>query len=112
MVDDMPTEPVVVNINVPDRPVSEMLGWRHTDVGDLPPRTVNEATLEPIEGDEGAFRVVMDWGQKINVLAENTDGGAVEAGYVSVSNLSRLLHEERTDTSAAEIALDSLLPRA
>jgi 5'-nucleotidase len=112
MVDNMPTEPVVVNINVPDRPISEMLGWRHADVGSLPPRTVNEATLEPIAGDEGAFRVVMDWGQKINVLPENTDGGAVEAGYVSVSNLTRLLHEDRTDTSAAEAALDSLLPRA
>ena len=111
MVDNMPTEPVVVNINVPDRPVSEMLGWRHTEVGSLPPRTVNEATLQPVEGDEGAFRVVMDWGQKINVLPEHTDGGAVEAGYVSVSNLTRLLHEDRTDMSAAEAALDSLLPR-
>ncbi len=112
LVDNMPTEPVVVNINVPDRPVSEMLGWRHTDVGNLPPRTVNDATLEPVEGDEGAFSVVMDWGQKVNVLPEDTDGGAVEAGYVSVSNLTRLVHEDRADMSAAEAALDGLLPRA
>ncbi len=112
MVNNMPTEPVVVNINVPDRPVSEMLGWRHTDVGSLPPRTVNEATLEPVKGDAGAFRVVMDWGQKVNVLPEDTDGGAVEAGYVSVSNLTRLVHEHRADMSAAEAALDNLVPRA
>ena len=112
LVDNMPTEPVVVNINVPDRPVSEMLGWRHTNVGNLPPRTVNDATLEPVEGVEGAFSVVMDWGQKVNVLPEDTDGGAVEAGYVSVSNLTRLVHEDRADMSAAEAALDGLLPRA
>ena len=60
----------------------------------------------------GAFRVVMDWGQKVNVLPEDTDGGAVEAGYVSVSNLTRLVDEHRADMSAAEAALDNLVPRA
>ena len=111
-VDDMPTEPVVVNINVPDRPVSEILGWRHTNVGMLPPRTVTEAKLEPVDGDEGTFRVVMDWGEKVNVLPEDTDGGAVEAGYVSISNLTRLVHEDRADVASAEAALSALLPHA
>lgn len=111
-VDDMPTEPVVVNINVPGRPIGEILGWKHTAVGTLPPRTVTEAKLEPVEGEEDAFRVVMNWGEKVNVLPENTDGGAVEAGYVSVSNLTRLLHEDRTDVASAEAALSSLLPHA
>jgi broad specificity polyphosphatase/5'/3'-nucleotidase SurE len=111
-VDDMPTEPVVVNINVPGRPIGEILGWRHTTVGTLPPRTVTEAKLEPVEGEEDAFRVVMNWGEKVNVLPGSTDGGAVEAGYVSVSNLTRLLHEDRTDVASAEAALSSLLPYA
>ena len=54
----------------------------------------------------------MDWGEKVNVLPEDTDGGAVEAGYVSVSNLTRLVHEDRTDVASAEAALSALLPHA
>lgn len=109
-VDDMPAEPIVVNINVPACPIDEMLGWRYTAVGSLPPRTVNEATLEPVDGEADAFRVVMDWGEKVNILPEDTDSGAVEAGYVTISNLSRIAHEDRDDVSAAEVGLSSLLP--
>jgi 5'-nucleotidase len=112
MVDDMPSEPVVVNINVPDLPLDQIKGWRHTNVGLLPPRTVTEARLEPIEGDDGAFRVVMDWGEKVNVLPEDTDGGAVEAGYVSIANLTRLVHEDRTDVASAEAAVTTLIGHA
>jgi len=109
MIDDLPTEPVVVNINVPDLPLAEIKGWRHTAVGVLPPRTVTEARLEPMEGDEGAFRVVMDWGEKVNVLPEDTDGGSVEAGYVAISNLTRMVHENRADVAEAEAALTDLV---
>ncbi len=112
LVDDMPSEPVVVNINVPDLPLDQIKGWRHTNVGLLPPRTVTEARLEPIAGDEGAFRVVMDWGEKVNVLPEDTDGGAVEAGYVSIANLTRMIHEDRTDVASAEAAVTTLIGHA
>jgi 5'-nucleotidase len=112
LVDDMPSEPVVVNINVPDLALDQIKGWRHTNVGLLPPRTVTEARLEPIEGDEGAFRVVMDWGEKVNVLPEDTDGGAVEAGYVSIANLTRMIHEDRTDVASAEAAVTTLIGHA
>jgi 5'-nucleotidase len=109
LVDDMPAEPVVVNINVPNLPLDGIKGWRHTNVGLLPPRTVTEATLVPVEGDEGAFRVVMDWGAEINVLPEDTDGGAVEAGFVSIANLTRMVHEERSDVASAEAAVTTLI---
>ena len=112
LVDDIPREPVVVNINVPDLPLDKIKGWRHTNVGLLPPRTVTEARLEPIEGDEGAFRVVMDWGEKVNVLPEDTDGGAVEAGYVSIANLTSMIHEDRTDVASAEAAVTTLIGHA
>jgi 5'-nucleotidase len=112
LVDDMPSEPVVVNINVPDLTLDRIKGWRHTNVGLLPPRTVTEARLEPIEGDGGAFRVVMDWGEKVNVLPEDTDGGAVEAGYVSIANLTRMIHEDRTDVASAEAAVTTLIGHA
>ncbi len=81
-------------------------------MGLLPPRTVTEATLVPVEDDEGAFRVVMDWGDKINVLPEDTDGGAVEAGYVSIANLTRMVHEERTDVASAVAAVTTLIGHA
>ncbi len=110
LVDNPPDTPIVVNINVPNRPVADIAGWRHTVVGVLPPRTVTEARLEPVDGDEGAFRVVMDWGEQINILPEDTDGGAVEAGYVSISNLTRMVHEDRADVAAAEAALSDLIP--
>lgn len=110
LIENMPEQPVVVNINVPDLPIEEILGWRHTSIGTLPPRTVNEASVEPIDGDEGAFRVVMDWAGEVNVLPEETDGGAVEAGYVAISNLSSFAHEERSDVAPAEVALSTLLP--
>ena len=112
LVNDMPSEPIVVNINVPDLPLDGIKGWRHTTVGLLPPRTVTEARLEPIAGDDGAFRVIMDWGEKINILPEDTDGGAVEAGFVSIANLTRLVHEDRTDIASAEAAVTALIGHA
>ena len=110
MLDDMPSEPVVVNINVPALPLDEIKGWRHAPVGHIPPRTVSNATLVPVHGDVGAFRVEMSWGDKID-LDETTDGGSVENGYVAVTYLSRLDHEERPDLAAADTALDRLIAR-
>ncbi len=103
---ELPADPVVVNVNVPDAPLDEIKGWRHTVVGHVPPRTVAQAELVPLHGEDGAFRVQMGWGDRVE-LDEWTDGGAVEAGYVAVSNLSRLDHENRPDVSTAD-ALDRL----
>jgi 5'-nucleotidase len=86
------TKPMVLNVNVPNCPVAEMKGWRSTKVGTLPPRTMSGATRKPKPGHEGAFRVTMKWGEPV-VLPEELDGGAVTAGYVSISALSTL-HEE------------------
>lgn len=110
LVDDMPAEPVVVNVNVPALPLDEIKGWRHAEVGLVPPRTVADAKLVPIAGNEGAFRVEMTWGEKIE-LDGITDGGVVENGYVAISYLSRLAHEDRPDLAPADAALDVLLPR-
>lgn len=108
LLDDMPTETVIVNLNVPDLPVDEIKGWRHTEVGLQPPRAVASADLEPIEGRDGAFKVTMQWGEKLD-LDPMTDAGTVEEGYVSVSYLSRLLHEDRPDVIHADQALAALL---
>ena len=50
----------------------------------------------------------MEWGEKADLDPE-TDGGMVEAGYVSVSYLTRLEHEDRPDMAHADKGLDALL---
>ncbi len=108
LVDDMPSETVVVNLNVPDLPLDELKGWKHAQVGVRPPRTVAAADLTPIEGSKDAYKVTMQWGEKAE-LDPGTDGGVVEQGYVSVSYLTRLEHEVRPDMAHADKGLDALL---
>jgi 5'-nucleotidase len=113
-----PAGPVVVNLNVPNLPVADLAGWRHTTVGRVPPRVVSEARLEPKVGHPGSFRVAMEWGDEVS-LPEGTDGGTVERDEVSVSVLTALC-DSRTAArgpaeAAAEVAigcaLDALLGR-
>lgn len=106
----MPAEPVVANLNVPNLPVDEMKGWRHTTVGELPPRAMATADLDPIAGHEDAYHVRMSWGEEVP-LPEETDGGTIERDTVSVTYLSRMVAEDRHDMAAPERALDALLPR-
>ncbi len=108
LLDEMPADPVVVNINVPDRPLEEIDGWRHADVGVLPPRAVAAADLIPVPGHDDCFRVEMSWGDKID-LDPATDGGVVEDNRVAISYLSRLTHEDRDDMKRTVSALDALL---
>ena len=103
-----PGGPVVVNLNVPNLPVAEMAGWRHTTVGRVPPRVIAEARLEPKVGHPGSFRVAMEWGDEVS-LPEGTDGGAVERGQVSVSVLSRLCDSRTAGPSPAEEAAEAAI---
>ncbi len=108
--DDMPNEPVVLNINVPNSEVCELKGWRRTEVGIEPPRSMATAKLQPRPGHTDAFRVKMDWGTA-GQLPAHTDGGAVMDGWVSVSWLGRLEAElpDLAGQRAAEKRLDYLL---
>ena len=106
----MPSEPVVVNLNVPNCPVDEINGWRLAEVGNEPPRRMSTATLVPIEGHDGGYRVNMTWGDALTLPAD-TDGGLVEAGYVAVTYLSRIVAETRSDVLDAETLLTSLLAK-
>jgi 5'-nucleotidase len=108
LVADLPAEPVVVNLNVPNLPVADMKGWREAEIGTVPPRTMASAVLEPIAGHEDAFHVRMQWGDEVT-LPEGTDGGTVERGEVAVTYLSRLTAERRDDLGGPERALDELL---
>ena len=107
---DMPTDPVVVNVNVPDVPLEEITSWKFGVVGNQPPRSMAGATLDPVPGHDGAFHVNMSWGDTV-VLDPETDGGIVERGQVSVTYLTRLVHEDRDDIPGVTDALGALLTR-
>jgi 5'-nucleotidase len=83
-----PAEPGVLNVNVPNLPRAQMKPWMWTDIGLVPPRTLATAQLEPRPGHEGSFRVTLDFGDAIE-LPLNEDGGAVEAGHVALTWISR-----------------------
>ncbi|MEO6126226.1 MAG: 5'/3'-nucleotidase SurE [Ilumatobacteraceae bacterium] len=108
LVADMPADPVVVNINVPNVPVEEIKGWRHAPVGLEPPRRVSTAVLEPRIGQKDTYSVKMQWGEAID-LPGDSDGGVVEAGYVAITYLSRLDNESRSDMASGEATLSSLV---
>jgi 5'-nucleotidase len=108
LVDDMPAEPVVVNLNVPDLPLDQFENWSFAKVGNQPPRSMAKAALKPIPGHEDAFTVEMGWGETVE-LAADTDGGIVERNQVAVTYLTRLVHEDRDDLGSIGRSLDSLL---
>lgn len=110
LVADLPIDPVVVNINVPNLDVADIKGWRHARIGMEPPRKVASATLEPMIGHDNAYTVQMQWGAAIELPAD-TDGGLVEDGYVSVTYLTRLADDARTDMTAGEDGLGRLIER-
>jgi 5'-nucleotidase len=109
MLDDLPQDPVVLNVNVPNRPVDALAGWRRTEVALLPPRTLASAALTPKLGHDDAYDVQMAWGDPIE-LPGDTDSGAVEAGFVAVTALTRILDDPAVDLAAVSATLDGLVP--
>jgi 5'-nucleotidase len=107
MLADLSAGPVVLNVNVPNRPMAEIAGWRRTEVALLPPRTLASAELTPKAGHDGAFDVRMDWGDLIE-SPPDTDSGAVEAGYVAVTALSRMVDDPTVDLEHVATALTGL----
>ena len=105
---DLPEVPAVINLNVPNCEVDEIAGWRHAQVGTIPPRSVADVRLVPTEGHEHAFHVEMEWGDPVELPAE-TDGGAVERNQVAVTYLSAFAHDDRDDLGAVVSGLDRLL---
>ena len=110
LVTAMPDDPVVLNVNVPNREMEEIKGWKRTEVGIEPPRSMSTAELEARPGHADAFRVRMDWGEVMQ-LPPHTDGGAVMDGWVSVGWLGRLEADDPrlAGQAAAEARLDGLL---
>jgi broad specificity polyphosphatase/5'/3'-nucleotidase SurE len=108
LVADMPVEPVVVNLNVPNLPLDKIDGWTEAEVGLVPPRAVATARLEPIVGHEDAYNVRMAWGEEAD-LPPGSDGAVIRDDRIAVTYLSRLIAERRSDISGASAALDRLV---
>jgi 5'-nucleotidase len=104
----LPGPDAVLNVNVPNLPIDEIVGWRYAEIGSTPPRSVAVATLEPKPGHAGAFRAAMTWGPP-TPLPEHLDAGAVGLGYVTLSWLSKIVHEPRNDHDV-DAALSGLVP--
>lgn len=107
LADGLPKEPVVLNLNVPNRPLEEMVGWQWSEVAVRPPWTMAAATLQPKIGHEGCFHVEMTWGETVAMPTE-TDSGAIEAGKIALSYLSRIAHVGATEPAGIDDALDRL----
>jgi 5'-nucleotidase len=86
---NIPSEPVVINVNVPNCDLNEIKGWRRTGVGHIIPRAMSSATLEAKEGYTDSYYVRMNYGEEIPMPA-TTDGGAVENGEVAITYIGRL----------------------
>ena len=99
-----PEEPVVVNVNVPNLPIDGLRGWRHAEIGLLPPRPGARPRLDPIAGREGVFPVSTWSGGTPVELPADTDGGAIERDEVTVTYVSRLLAEPRPELAAVDRA--------
>ena len=108
LIAEMPVEPVVANLNVPNVELGDLDGWRRTEVGLLPPRAMTKVDLIERDEEPGVFDVDMSSGDAID-LPEATDGGAIERNLVAVTYLSRLVDERRDDMGKSESALAHLL---
>ncbi len=108
LIANMPTEPVVVNLNVPNCATSDIKGWRHARVGTEPPRKMAKAVLEPKLGHDETYHVRMTWGDALELPAD-TDGGLVERDFIAVSYLTRLEAEIRDDMAAVEASFAATL---
>lgn len=95
--------PVVLNVNVPHiHEIAELKGFRQTGLSSFFYGDVVEAELDPAEDGEGRRRLSMRFvRERVPAFAEETDDGAVRAGYVSLTPL--------TPTGATPIDLSAAL---
>lgn len=108
LVANLPADPVLVNINVPNRPLAELRGWRHAEISTKSSRIVASAMLTPKIGQADAYDIKMSWGDG-EVASPRADTALVGEGYVTVTNIGKLSPEPRSDLGAAEAALTALV---
>lgn len=108
LLEEPPSSPVVVNLNVPNLEMVDIRGWKNTFLGHTP-RPVGGVRLDPKAGHPGSYRVKMAWGDPASLPPES-DGGAVQRGLVSVTLLGHLGEADITAAPAISRSLEGLLP--
>ncbi len=107
IIDSPPSQPSVLNINVPNLDIEDIGPRRWTTVGSKPPRAMSTAVLEPKIGHEGSFYVDMKFGEEAP-QSNGTDVGAIMAVEVSLTWLGPIQAIEE-DTGAIDSRVDALL---
>ncbi len=103
-------EPGCLNINVPNRELADIKGWRNTEVASQVSRTMTTVDVVPKEGHEDAYYLRFDWGPREVVDHPlHEDVGAVSAGYVSTTWLSKVHASEPAGGEVVEHAIEKLL---
>ncbi|NLD78068.1 MAG: 5'/3'-nucleotidase SurE [Acidimicrobiales bacterium] len=108
MLDDPGDEAAVINVNVPNLEVDELVGWKRATIAHMPTRAILNASLVPKPGHDEVYDVKMDWGDPVDLPPE-TDSGAVENGFVTLSAITRITEDPSVDLSAVTAKLDQVL---
>lgn len=89
LVTALPSDPVVINVNVPNRTLGTIDGVRRTRIARESHRDGTRVSLEPHADSSDAFNATFAWGPPLDMPIE-TDVGAVNAGLVSISSVGYL----------------------
>jgi len=112
MIEKPSPSPVVINCNVPNKPIDMLSGWQVAKVGGEPPRKLVTGKLVEADPDEHGevFHMSMDWGSASEVLP-GTDAWLVRNNTVAISWLGHLEDTTPHDDQhgAVAIRLDQLL---
>jgi 5'-nucleotidase len=83
------TDAPVLNVNVPDRALTEITGWSWTSLGISPSQSMRSVTLVPKAGHVDSYKVEFDFGPGAR-LEPGTDTNAMADGVLSLTWLSRI----------------------
>lgn len=108
LIAELPNNPVVANLNVPNLEIDEIAGWTHSEVGVVGFGTRSSAVMVPDDERPGHFSVDVSWG-RADALPAGTDLAAMADKQVSITYLSHLDAELRPDMGQPEAALSKLI---
>jgi 5'-nucleotidase len=111
LIDNPLPEPNVLNLNVPNLALDEIKGWRRTDIGTRPMRSMTTVAVEPKVGHEGSYYLKFQWGETDDEHPGTEDVGAVADGYVAATWLSTVHPIDPEGSQVADEALDALFMR-
>lgn len=105
---DLPDDPVVINVNVPNRPLHEIQGVCRTRVARESHRDGTRVVLEAHEERSEVFQANFAWGPPLEMPLDS-DVGAVNAGMISISAVGFLCSRDLTAEQEHSVAITDRL---